>query len=371
MGSSRALLSAYVFSGVAVLAAALGSLVVMETATVKLTVPSSKVSANLTISGGPSGRQLTTTHIQASVTDNVQVTSSTVVEPPTYASGQVLFSCSPCPTSPQAIPEGTVVSASSIFGKVHFATLAGVTVSSTTKSASAAIRALVPGTSGNVAARTVTFIDQPIAGVTVTNPAPIAGGVDATASQVVAQSDLDVAQSLLTAQVTQDLNATLKAQAEGLDYLPDGQPGFTYAADHKVGDKVPSFTMTVTATLGAIAFSQGKADALMRAALEKKIARGFQLTTDPIQTSYQIARPSANGDVSIKGTAVGVVVPNVTAGELQTRIKGMRVDAARRELEGLAPGATIDIVVKPNVPWLPVLQSHIAVTIVIEPTGSA
>jgi hypothetical protein len=368
MGSSRALLSAYVFSAVAVLAAVLGSLVVMETATVKLTVPSSKVTANLTINAGPHGRDLTTTHIQASVTDNVQVTSSTVVNPPTYASGQVLFSCSPCSTSPQAIPEGTVVSSSSTSAKVHFATLAGVTVSATTKSASVAIRALVPGTSGDVAAKTVTVMDQPITGVSVTNAAPTAGGVDATASQVVAQSDLDVAQSLLTAQVTQDLNATLKAQAEGLGYLPDGQPGFTYATDHKVGDKVPSFTMTVTATQGAIAFSQGKADSLMRTALDKKIAKGFQLTSDPIQTTYQIARPSANGDVSIKGTAVGVVIPNVTADDLRSRIKGMRVDAARRQLEGLAPGATIDIVVKPNVPWLPVLQSHIAVTIVIEPT---
>jgi hypothetical protein len=370
MGSSRALLPAYALSAVAVLAAVLGSLVVMETATVKLTVPSSKVSTNLTINGGPNGRDLTTTHIQASVTDSVQVTASTVVVPPAYASGQEVFTCSPCPATPIDLKEGTVVSTAPAANKVHFATLAQAQVSAG-KPASVAVRALIPGVGGNVAAKTVTVMDQPITGVTVTNPTATTGGVDSTATQVVAQSDLDVAQALLTTQSTNDLNATLKAQAEGLDYLPDGQPTLTASADHKVGDQVSSFTMTMTATLGAIAFSAGKADALMRAALSKKISKGFQLTTDPIQTAYQIAKPAANGEVTIKGTAVGVVVPNVTADDLRSRIKGMRVDAAKRQLLVLAPGATIDMVVKPNVPWLPVLQDHIAVTIIIEPTGSA
>lgn len=369
MGWSRALLPAYALSAVAAVAAVLGSLVVMETATVKLTVPSSKVTANLTITGGPSGRQLTTTHIQASVTDNLQVTTSAIDIPPAYAGGQVVFTCSSsCASSPQLIADGTVVSNSA--KTIHYATLNPVQVSSSTKSAKVEVRALVAGTSGNAAANTLTVVDKPIPNVTVMNPAAITGGTDQTASQIVQQSDIDIAQAQLHSRAMQDLNATLKAQAEGLGYLPDGTPSFQYLADHKVGDQVPTFNMTVTASVGATAFSQGQADALMRTALDKKIPKGFQLTTTPIQTTYQIQKAGSAGDVNIKGAAVGVIVPNVTADYLKSRIKGMRVDAAKRQLAVLAPGATIEMVVKPNVPWLPVLQDHIAVTIVIEPAGS-
>jgi hypothetical protein len=46
----------------------------------------------------------------------------------------------------------------------------------------------------------------------------------------------------------------------------------------------------------------------------------------------------------------------------------MRVDAARQQLGLLAPGTTVDISVKPSVPWLPVLEDHINLTIVVVST---
>jgi hypothetical protein len=205
-------------------------------------------------------------------------------------------------------------------------------------------------------------------GLQVTNKDPITGGAADTTTQVIQQTDLALARTALTAQVSQDLDSALKAEAAGLGYAVDGQPSFTVTTDHKVGDQVPVFTMTMTATEAAIAFSQSQADALMRAALDKKIAKGFQLTADPIQTSYAIVKSSANGDVTIKGSAIGVVVPNVTVDQLKARIKGMQVDAARRQLERMAPGAVVDISIKPAVPWLPVLQDHISLTITIEPS---
>jgi hypothetical protein len=45
----------------------------------------------------------------------------------------------------------------------------------------------------------------------------------------------------------------------------------------------------------------------------------------------------------------------------------MRVDAARKQLEHVTPGTTVDMSVKPAVPWLPVLLDHIKLTIVLEP----
>ena len=367
MGSSRALLPAYVFSAVAVVAAALGSLLVMETATIKLTVPASKITASRTITGGQSGRDLTTTRIEASVTDTQLGVASPDVVPPAYAGGQVSFMCNPCASSPVAIAQGTVVSTAA---KVHYATLARVQVSNTAKSALVDIRALVPGVGGNVALNTVTVIDTAITNVTVNNPKPITGGVDATTVQVVHQSDIDLARFALTTKITQDLNAALGAQAGGLSFAADGSPALVVTNDHQVGDKVSTFTMTMTATVGAVAFSESQADALMRTTLNQKIPKGFQLTTSPIQTNYVVQHSGANGDVTLKGSATAAIVPNVSATDLKARIKGMRVDAARKQLEQSAPGATIDISVKPSVPWLPLVQDHISLTIVIQPSTS-
>jgi hypothetical protein len=45
----------------------------------------------------------------------------------------------------------------------------------------------------------------------------------------------------------------------------------------------------------------------------------------------------------------------------------MRVDNARKQLMQVAPGTTVDMRVRPEVPWLPVLQDHITLTIALEP----
>jgi baseplate J-like protein len=366
MGSHQALVPAYILSAVVVVAAALGSLVIMETATVSVSVPASKLIANVTLKGGPQGRDLVTTTLNANVTDSQQGTASTVVTTPAYATGVVLFTCAPCPSE---IPVGTVVKTAS--GTAYQTLVRGPMASSSSSSVSVLVRAMLQGKAGNTAANTVTVIDPAIANTKVQNPQPITGGADASTSHVIQPSDFEQVQSALVARVALDLNASLQAQAEGLNYLVDGQPTFKVDSDHKIGDQVTSFTMTITGSLTATAFSQGKADALMRAALDQKLPRGFKLTSDPLVISYQVQRqPNTSGDVAINGIAIGVVVPSATADELKARIKGLRVDAARHQLEQLAPGTTVDIIVKPAVPWLPVIQDHITVTLDIEPAAA-
>jgi hypothetical protein len=361
MESRQPLLPAYVLSAIAVVAAALGSLVVMETATVKLVVPASKLVANVTMKGGPHGQDLVTTTIVADISDSQQGTASPMTVPPTLATGQVVFTCSPCSTSTMPIPIGTTVSTTA---GVHYDVGSGE-VSAAHPSLTVAAHAFVAGKAGNTAANTVTVIDKPIPNVKVTNPQPFTGGNDVITNQVVQQADLDKVRLELTAKVSQDLDAALKAQAEGLNYLTDGQPTLAVTTDHKVGDQVAMFNMTIEATLSAVAFSPTQADTIMRNALDQKLPKKFQLTADPIQTVYQVQKPTATGDVTIKGTGTGVIVPSVTAGDLKARIRGMRVDAARQELELLAPGTTVDISVKPSVPFMPVLQDHINLTIVV------
>src|ERR1700738_2470245 len=104
MASRNALLPAYALSAVVVVTAALGSLVFMETATVKLSVPTSKLTANLVIKGGTQGHDLVTTSIQADVTDSQQGTTTVGTVPPVFATGQVVFTCSPCPAAGTTTP---------------------------------------------------------------------------------------------------------------------------------------------------------------------------------------------------------------------------------------------------------------------------
>jgi hypothetical protein len=364
MGSRNALLPAYALSAVVVVTAALGSLVFMETATVKLSVPTSKLTASLTIKGGAQGHDLVTTGILADVTDSQQGTTSVGTVPPAFATGQAVFTCSPCPaTGTTPIPEGTTVSTTKPF---HYATQSDAEVSSTHTSVTVAIRALAAGVAGNTAANTITVIDKLIANVKVANTSPTTGGAEATTGQVVQQSDLDRVKAALTTKVISDLDGVLKAQAGGLSYIADGQPTMNVVSDHKVGDPVATFIITIAGTQHAIAYSQAEADALMRTALAQKLPKGFQLTNVPIQTSYQVQKPSANGEVTINGSAIGVISPSFTADELKSRIKGMRIDKARQQLELLGPGTTVDISVKPRVPFLPLLQDHINLTIVLE-----
>jgi hypothetical protein len=361
MDSRQPLLLAYVLSAVAALAAILGSLVVLETATITVTVPTTKVAADRTITGGATGQELTTTRIQADVTDSQQGTTSVAAVAPAYATGQVVFTCSPCPSNSLSIADGTTVSTAA---GIHYATQGRADIVPPATSVQAAIRSLQPGTPGNTGASTVTVIDKPITNVKVNNPSPIVGGANATTAQVVQQSDLDRVRAALTVRVGQDLNAALAAQAGGLTFAADGQPVLNFTSDHTVGDQVATFSMTVTATLGAIAFSQSQADALMGASITQRIPKGFTLVPNSVQSSYVVQHAGANGDVTIKGSAIGVMVTNVTAAELKARIKGMRVESARKELLQITPGTAVDMSVKPNVPWLPVLQDHITLRIV-------
>jgi len=353
-------------SVVAVVAAAIGSLVLMETATIKMSVPTSRVVAEKTIIGAQSGRDLTTARIAADVTDTQQGTATTAVTSPTYATGTVQFTCSPCPAD--GIPVGTVVSTAA--GTRYETQLRGP-IGPPNNGVSVLVRAVLAGKAGNTAANTVTMIVPPMPNVKVTNAAAITGGADAVVNTGITQSDLDSVRSALAAKVTQELIVSLTVQAGGLNFAPDGQPDLAVTTDHKIGEKVATFTMTMEGKLGAVAFSESQADTIMRTTLGEKIPTGFKLTSDPIQTSYLAQHSGANGDLTLKGSATGVIVPSVTADELKARIKGMRVESARAQLERVAPGTTVDITVKPAVPWLPVLQDHINLTIVIETAATA
>ena len=360
--SRRQLFVAYILSALAVLFAAIGSLLFTETAAVKLSVPPQRVVALVTLAAG-----LQTQRIHADVTDSQQGTASTVVTNPIYAAGQVVFSCSPaCKVAPLTIPQGTLVTTAKSLG---YTTQAAVMITTTTgSSAPVAVRATAPGAAWNADPSTLTTVaNSPDANLHVTNPAAITGGANPRSAQVIQQSDFDAVRNALTVKVNDELAVALKFNSHGMSFVVDGLPVINLTSDHNVGDEIPSFTITMTGTSGAVAFSESQALALIRTALQAKIPAGDELTNDPIQAVYQIGQANANGDVSVTGKASGFAIPRLSQQSLRSQIRGLTPAQAARSLQRTAPGSLIEIRISPSaMPWLPVVADHISLTVVVE-----
>jgi hypothetical protein len=367
--SRRQLFAAYVLSALAVLFAAVGSLILTETAAVKVSVPPQRVVALVTLAAG-----LQTQRIHADVTDSQQGTASTVVTNPTYAAGQVVFSCSPaCKQAPVTIPQGTLVTTAKSLG---YSTQAAAMITTTTgSSAPVAVRATAPGSAWNADSNTLTTIAN-IANITdpnlhVTNPAAITGGANPRSAQVIQQSDFDTVRIALTVKVTDDLAVALKFNAHGMSYVADGVPVINLTSDHNVGDETPAFTITMTGTSSGVAFSESQALGLLRSALQAKIPASEELTNDPIQAVYQIGQADANGDVSVIAKASGFAIPRLSQQSLRSQIRGLTPAQAARSLQRTAPGSLIEIRISPSaMPWLPVIADHISLTVVVEAAPS-
>jgi hypothetical protein len=358
---------AYLLSAMVVLAAAGGSLLYMETASVKVSVSRQSIEAYVSLSGGPTGGPLPTQRMQASITESLQGTASTVQISPTYASGQVVFRCSPaCQRAPVIIAQGQLITTAKSLG---YATQEPATITTTTGSATVTVRANSAGAAWNADIDTLTIIaDNSDSGLKVTNPAAIAGGADARSAQVIQQSDYDTVRNALSVKVTNELGAALFANAHGTDYVGDPWPIFTVTSDHAVGDETPTFTVKMTGTVGATTFSEFQANAIMLAALKAKVPPGQELTNDPIQYIYQSHQVAPNADVLVTGKADGYFVLKLSPQSLRSQIRGLSPAEAARSLQRTAPGSRVEIRISPAwVLWLPIIADHIALTVVVEP----
>lgn len=362
---------AYLLSAMVVLVAAGGSLLYMESASVKLSVPPQHVELLVTLSSGPTGGPLPTQRIQANITESQQATASTVQISPTYASGQVVFRCSPaCARAPFIIPQGTLVTTAKSLG---YATQAPATITTTNGSATVSVRATSPGAGWNADPDTLAIIaNNSDSGLKVTNPAAIAGGANARSAQVIQQSDYDAVRNALNVKVNDELGAALNVIAQGVLYVGDPQPVYAVTSDHSVGDETPSFTIKMSGTIGATTFSESQAKAITLAALQAKIPPGHVLTTDPVQIIYQSHQVVPNADILVTGKADGFIIPKLSSQSLSSQIRGLSPAAAATSLQRAAPGSLIEIKISPTVaPFLPLLAEHISITVIVEASSRA
>ena len=362
----RLLFAVSAVSAIASAVAAGGGLIYGETSSVKILIPPQRLEADITLTGGQAAGNLHTQHIQASFTDSLRGTASTVQIGAKYAAGEVVFTCSPCLNLPLTIPQGTVVTYNTLR---KFATEVPVTITTSTGSTPVGVHATAAGTEWNADPNTVTTIlNSPDASLHVTNLRAIAGGANARSGQVIQQSDFDAVRSALSVTVNDHLDGDLKAPGRGLTYIANLPPVITLQSDHGVGEETPTFTITMTGTISAFAFSESEAQTLERAALMAQLPRGQELTSDPVQMTLHGWQGSGSGDVILLGKAAGCVIPKLSAQSLRSQIAGLTSAQAAQSLQRAAHGSSIEIQVSPStMPWLPLVEEHISIKLVVEP----
>ena len=368
MSPKRPLLLPALLIAFTVLVAAFGLLSVEETAAVRIAAPVQRLQTNVLI-------DLPARHIEAEITDSQAGTTTITQGPAQYASGRVTFTYRCLPTTvcnstqSASVPARVIVATAK---NVHYATQADALFGSPGETANVPVRAITPGAAANTGSHTITVIeDYPNPGqFTVDNQDPVTGGADATVTQVIQQSDIDGVQRDLTARIADKLRATLMGEAPGMDLVADGPPSFNTHTDHAVGDSVPSFTMRITGKVGAVTFSESSAQALVRSMLQPLVQPGYKLTSEPIQTSYQIIQVITSGRATVRVTAVTVAIPTLSAHRLSTRLKGLSVIDANKEIQREFSGNQGDISLKPvALPFLPLIADHIRPTLIVEPAN--
>ena len=353
----------YLVGATAFLAAATGTVSYSETAAVRVSVPTQREVAQTTILGSPSSVDLPTTTLTVQVTDSKTGIASPAAIP-TFAAGAIVFTgysaCTQqCGGGEFMIPTGTTVAT---LAGIGYVTLAEADFPMPGTSKPIPIRAKVAGPTGNTGAGTVVFMPSNHS-MGVTNPKPITGGA-IRHTQVISTADMETLTGVLAGDLLTRGAAELKSRAGGMGYALTALPDIAPSADHRVGDEVATFTVTITVTMNAIAFSDTRVRTMIVSALQSRLPPSLVLSPASVHTSYYVEGIKPDGSVVIAGTGVGFVMPSISVQTMRERLARLTTGEARDELTRLAPGSTVYIRTTPaNMPWLPVLPSRITLTV--------
>ena len=369
----------FVVGAIVALIAVSAVLAYTQTATIKVAAPPQRLESRVALNQGEGS--LSVQPIDVTVTETAQGTATgSAPTAATYAAGQVRFllvcgaSVFTPPCQPFTVPTGTIVV--SVRGRRYATTSpAALHPPPGSQTATVGVRAVTVGAAGNTGAGTIMAIENnprpppSSPGVlTVFNYYAIDGGADAGVAQVIQQSDVDAAQTALAAKVSDDLASEILAEAKGMAYLVDGPPALDITFDHTVGDQAPGFTATMTGKLGARAFSNDAAQAILRTALLPMVLPGYTLSIRPIQANYHLIHTDDSSGAMIVADAVGYAVPSPSRSTVRTRLRGLSLSEALKRLRHDFPGSSIDIRTKPlALPWLPLVSDHINLTVIVEP----
>jgi Baseplate J-like protein len=365
-------------AGVLVVLGLIAGILYLPTATATVLVSGTAVKQDVTLLGVPgttsaSGNQFATQAFHAE-------DSQTLPGVPTLqkqidalkATGQVVFTfyCQGflCPSGSVSVPSGTQVSTSD--GKNYISTRS-VNVAAPKGSATAPITAVTAGGGGNTGAHTITTINQNQNDfLSVDNTDAITNGADARTATVIQQSDIDSIRDAYSRDAIPKVTDQLNSKAQGLKLVLVGQGvQASVTSDHKVGEEVPGFTVTVKVAGDGVAFDEKVIKQMLKTALERKISQGSQLTSN-VTTTYEAIDATTDGHITLNGHVSGFYTPVFLQSNIRGHLKGMSPAKAHAFLQSLPNVVDARVTQSPyGLPWLPLFSSRI--TLKIEEVSSS
>ena len=156
----------------------------------------------------------------------------------------------------------------------------------------------------------------------------------------------------------------LTSKAQGLKLVLVGNGVQTTAtADHKVGEEVNGFTVTIKVSGDGVAFDDKAVKQMLKSGLQHKLQSGTQLTSD-VKLTYDAIDPTTDGHVTLNGHASGFSTPVFLESNIRGHLKGMSPSKAHAFLQSLPSVVDARVTQSPfGLPWLPLFSSRISLKI--------
>ena len=364
----------YLFgAAVLVVVALLVGILYLPTATAIVSVQGTPLKADVTLLGAPGAAAGSPDHFATQPVNATQ--SQTFPGTPTgqnpipaqASGGEVTFTENCvflCDSGTTVIPAGTSVSTSD--GKRYTTTKAG-SVASPRGSATIPIKAVTAGPDGNTGAHTITNIDRNRDfNLSVDNTQATSGGADPRTATVIQQSDIDSIRDVYAKdavpQVTDQL--TSKAQGKKLVLVGSGVQA-TATADHKVGEEVGGFTVTIKVAGDGVAYDEKAVQQMLKGFLERKVPQGSQLTSNGTTIKYDPPTDATpHGHLTLIGHLSGFYTPIFLEANIRAHLKGMSPSKGHDFLQSLPNVVDARVTQSPfGLPWLPLFSSRITLKI--------
>jgi hypothetical protein len=227
------------------------------------------------------------------------------------------------------------------------------------------IVASTPGAAGNVPANTITVINgNHDTSFTITNPQPTAGGIEARTATIIQQSDIDSIKDAYARDAIPKVTDQLNSKSQGLKLILVGKGvQASVTSDHKAGEEVPGFSVTAKVAGDGVAFDEKVVKQMLKAALERKISQGSQLTSNGTFT-YDAIDATPDGHITLNGHASGFYTPVFLQTAIRGHLKGMSPAKAHAFLQSLPNVVDARVTQSPyGLPWLPLFSSRITLKI--------
>ncbi len=338
-------------AGLAVVVLAVAAYLFLPAATIAVTPRREPITVELTVRADPqatevdaAGSVVPAVPIEVPVQASQTFTTIGKHVESSPATGQVTFE-NYNPLSSNTIPGGSIVATE---GGIKFRTLASVTVPAGTfvlpsvipSRRSVQVQAVKDGPEGNVPANAIRIVPQAEnpTYLKVNNGAPTDGGVR-TETPEIQKEEVDKAVAALTTQLQssfEDAIANGAGAPAGTTLFPDtaelGDPTPSVDPTTLVGQAVPTFDLSLTATGTVIAVDPSPVRSIAEGELKAKVGADHRLVDGSVDVEVGEGSVGEDGQVTFQATARAERVAILDPGQLRSLVKGKSAADAQSAL---------------------------------------